>query len=59
MYTFFENNNIIEETRKVAESYFIKSRNILKKLNNINTDELFMFVDLVENRSFNVQWFNR
>ena len=52
VYTFFENNNIIYETRKIAESYFIKSRHILKKLNHLNTEELFMFVDLVENRSF-------
>ena len=27
-------------------------RDILKKLHHINTEELFMFVDLVENRSF-------
>ena len=52
VYTFFEKNNIIYETRKIAESYFIKSRDILKKLNHLNTEELFMFVDLVENRSF-------
>jgi len=52
VYAFLEKNNIIYETRKIAESYFIKSRDILKKLNHINTEELFMFVDLVENRSF-------
>ena len=52
VYSFFDDKNIIYETRKIAESYFRKSRNILKKLNHINTEELFMFVDLVENRSF-------
>ena len=43
---------IIEEAKYIAESYFKESRKILKKLNHINTDELFMFVDLLENRSF-------
>ena len=47
-----EDKNIIHETKIIAESYFIKSRDILKKLHHINTEELFMFVDLVENRSF-------
>ena len=49
---FFEDKKIIHETKDIAESYFNKSRDILKKLNHINTEELFMFVDLVENRSF-------
>ena len=52
VYKFFDDNNIIYETNKIAESYFMKSRNILKKLNHINTEELDMFVDLVEGRSF-------
>ena len=52
IYTFFDEKKIIEETKHIAESYFKKSRKILKKLNHINTDELFMFVDLLENRSF-------
>ena len=52
IYAFFNEKKIIEETKHIAESYFKKSRKILKKLNHINTDELFMFVDLLENRSF-------
>ena len=52
VHTFFEDKNIIHETRKIAQSYFLKSKDILKELNHINTDELFSFVDLVENRRF-------
>ena len=52
IYAFFYEKKIIEETKHIAESYFKKSRKILKKLNHINADELFMFVDLLENRSF-------
>ena len=52
VHNFFDDKNIIYETKKIAESYFMKSRDILKKLHHINTEELFMFVDLVENRSF-------
>ena len=52
IYVFFNEKNIIEETKHIAEYYFKKSRKILKKLNHINSDELFMFVDLLENRSF-------
>ena len=52
IYDFFTEKNIIQETKHIAESYFKKSRKILKKLNHLNTDELFMFIDLLENRSF-------
>ena len=52
IYAFLNEKKIIEETKHIAESYFKKSRKILKKLNHINADELFMFVDLLENRSF-------
>jgi len=52
IYIFFKEKKIIEETKYIAEFYFNKSREILKKLNHINTDELFMFIDLLENRSF-------
>ena len=52
IYAFFNEKKIIEETKHIAESYFKKSRKILEKLNHINADELFMFVDLLENRSF-------
>ncbi len=49
---FFEEKKIIEETKHMAEFYFKKSRKMLKKLNHINTKELFMFIDLLENRIF-------
>ena len=52
IFVFFNEKKIIEETKHIAESYFKKSRKILEKLNHINADELFMFVDLLENRSF-------
>ena len=52
IYSFLKEKKIIEETKYIAESYFNKSKEILKKLNHINTDELIMFVDLIENRSF-------
>ena len=52
VHSFFDDKNIIHETKKIAEAYFIKSKDILKKLHHINTEELFMFVDLVENRRF-------
>ena len=52
IYNFFNEKKIIQETKHIAESYFKKSRKILKKLNHINTDELSMFIDLLENRSY-------
>jgi geranylgeranyl pyrophosphate synthase len=52
IFVFLNEKKIIEETKENAESYFKKSRKILKELNHINSDELFMFVDLLENRSF-------
>ena len=52
IYDFFTEKKIIQATKHTAEFYFKKSREILKKLNHINTDELFMFIDLLENRSF-------
>ena len=52
IYNFFNEKKIIQETKHIAESYFKKSRRILKKLNHINTDELSMFIDLLENRSY-------
>ena len=52
IYVFLKEKKIIEETKYIAESYFKKSRKILKELNHINSDELFMFIDLLENRSF-------
>ena len=52
IYNFFNEKKIIQETKHIAESYFKKSRKTLKKLNHINTGELSMFIDLLENRSY-------
>ncbi len=52
VFNFLNEKKIIHETRNIAESYFRKSRKILKKLKHINTEELLMFIDLVEKRSF-------
>ena len=52
VFDFLNDKKIIHETRNIAESYFKKSRKILKKLKHINTEELLMFIDLVEKRSF-------
>ena len=52
VFDFLNEKKIIHETRNIAESYFKKSRKILKKLKHINTEELLMFIDLVEKRSF-------
>ena len=52
VFDFLNEKKIIHETRNIAESYFRKSRKILKKLKHINTEELLMFIDLVEKRSF-------
>ena len=52
VYDFFDENKIIHETKIIAEFFFNKSRKILTKLNHIDTGELLMFLDLVENRSF-------
>ena len=52
IYVFLNEKKIIEETKQMAESYFKKSRKILRKLNHINSDELFLFIDLLENRRF-------
>ena len=52
IYNFFDENRIIHETKNIAEFYFNKSRKILTQLNHIDTDELLMFINLVENRSF-------
>ena len=52
VFDFLNEKKIIHETRNIAESYFRKSKKILKKLKHINTEELLMFIDLVEKRSF-------
>ena len=52
IYNFLNEKGIIEETKKIAESYFNKSRLILKKLNHINTSELSQYVNLLEERTY-------
>ena len=52
IYNFLNEKGIIEETKKIAESYFNKSRLILKKLNHINTSELLQYVNLLEKRTY-------
>ena len=52
IYNFLNEKGIIEETKKIAKSYFNKSRLILKKLNHINTSELSQYVDLLEKRTY-------
>jgi len=52
IYNFFNEKGIIEETKSIAESYFNKSRMILKELNHINTSELSHYIDLLEKRTY-------
>ena len=52
IYNFLNEKGIIEETKKIAKSYFNKSRLILKKLNHINTSELSQYVNLLEERTY-------
>ena len=52
IYNFLNEKGIIEETKSIAESYFNKSRMILKELNHINTSELSHYIDLLEKRTY-------
>ena len=52
IYNFFEEKNIIQETRSISEAYFKTSLNFLKKLDDINTEELVQLVHLIEKRTF-------
>ena len=52
IYNFFEEKNIIQETKSISDSYFKLSLNFLKKLDGINTDELVQLVHLIERRTF-------
>ena len=52
IYVFLNEKKIIEESKQIAESYFKKSRKILEEFNHINSEELFLFIDLLENRRF-------
>ena len=49
---FFIEKGILEKTRLLAESYFNDARDNLKNIKNINTDELFKFIYLLEKRTF-------
>ena len=52
IYNFFEEKNIIQETRSISDAYFKASLNFLKKLDGINTEELVQLVHLIEKRTF-------
>ena len=52
IHLFFMENGIEDETRSMARLYFNSAREALGKLNGVNTDELFEFVHLIENRSY-------
>ena len=52
IHLFFMENGIEDETRSMARLYFTSAREALEKLNGVNTDELFEFVHLVENRTY-------
>lgn len=52
IHLFFAENGIENETRSMARLYFTSAREALGKLNGVNTDELFEFVHLVENRTY-------
>jgi hypothetical protein len=52
IHLFFVENGIEDETRSMARLYFTSAREALGKLNGVNTDELFEFVNLVENRTY-------
>ncbi|MBA64801.1 MAG: hypothetical protein CMG55_03265 [Candidatus Marinimicrobia bacterium] len=52
IYKFVNDKGILKDIKLTAESYFNKSRMVLKKLKHINTDELFQFIELVEKRTY-------
>ena len=52
IHLFFVENGIEDETRSMARLYFTSAREALGKLNGVNTDELFEFINLVENRTY-------
>ena len=52
IYYFFEEKNIINETRSISDAYFQESLNFLKKLDGVNTQELAQLVHLIEKRTF-------
>ena len=50
--SFFEEKNIINETRSISDAYFQESLNFLKKLDGVNTQELAQLVNFIEKRTF-------
>lgn len=52
IYYFFEEKNIINETRSISDEYFQESLNFLKKLDGVNTQELAQLVNFIEKRTF-------
>jgi len=48
IYYFFEEKNIINETRSISDAYFQESLNFLKKLDGVNTQELAQLVNFIE-----------
>lgn len=50
--SFFEEKNIIQETKLISESYFSSSLNYLKKLDGVFINELEQLVELIEKRTY-------
>ena len=50
--SFLYETGIIEETEFIAKSYFNLSRESIEKLECIKKDELFEFINLIENRTY-------
>ena len=50
--SFFEEKNIINETKIISESCFNSSLHYLKKIEGVNTNELEQLVDLIKKRTY-------
>ena len=49
---FFHSNGIKKETENLAKKYFNLARDAIKSIEFGNEKDLFMFIDLIENRKF-------
>ena len=49
---FFHSNGIKKETENLAKKYFNLARDAIKSIEFENEKDLFMFIDLIENRKF-------
>ena len=49
---FFHSNGIKKETENLAKKYFNLAREAIKSIEFENEKDLFMFIDLIENRKF-------